>query len=543
MTRRELIAAALGLLLAGAAIWLPPIEKYVHSETLITESCRIHTTQRASAPVAENKDVAIIFHGLSANRKLMEPVARWAVATGLRAYLIDMPGHGDSAEPFSFERAEQCAAEFLTELTKRGVLDPRRTVLIGHSMGASIAIRLADRYHAAATIAISPAPLTPQPGPWQHATPYTLPQRLPSNLLVFIASLDPFPIRDSAKQWAAAGPDHSDADFTARRALRLTDLSLATHVSVLVDTRVALESADWLQRALAMPRYPSDLRTPPFAFALALLGVMLLFPAVATLLLPRASAGATAGVPFATWKVYATWAAASLLAAVVLKFWIPLAALRLFSGDYLASFLLIVGLAAIAVYCKQAGCPILAVFARVGPLVPFLKSQISDPKFPFDLRLRQRRDGSPRSILAATLLAFVAFLAASWLLAWQATDVWLNVARSLRFPFVLLAAFPYALAEELALGPPRTGTADVWRRLLRALALRAILFVAMLAAFLLLRSNQILIPLLALYLLLFSIAQRLGADAIRRRTGSAAVAAVFGAILTAWFIAAVFPLL
>jgi hypothetical protein len=44
------------------------------------------------------------------------------------------------------------------------------------------------------------------------------------------------------------------------------------------------------------------------------------------------------------------------------------------------------------------------------------------------------------------------------------------------------------------------------------------------------------------YLALFSIGQRLGADAVRRRTGSAAAAAFFGAILGAWFIAAAFPL-
>jgi hypothetical protein len=65
----------------------------------------------------------------------------------------------------------------------------------------------------------------------------------------------------------------------------------------------------------------------------------------------------------------------------------------------------------------------------------------------------------------------------------------------------------------------------------------------MLAAIFVLRSNQILIPLLALYLGLFSLFQRLAADAIRRRSSSALAAAVFSAILAAWYIAAVFPLL
>ncbi|MGH9817460.1 MAG: hypothetical protein ACRD6I_15420, partial [Candidatus Acidiferrales bacterium] len=104
------------------------------------------------------------------------------------------------------------------------------------------------------------------------------------------------------------------------------------------------------------------------------------------------------------------------------------------------------------------------------------------------------------------------------------------------------AMLPYAVAEEWALGVPLAGKGAAWRRVFRALALRALIWAMMILAFLVLRSNQVLIPLLAVYLALFSIAQRLGADAIRRRTGSAAAAAVFSAILAAWYIAAVFPL-
>jgi hypothetical protein len=48
--------------------------------------------------------------------------------------------------------------------------------------------------------------------------------------------------------------------------------------------------------------------------------------------------------------------------------------------------------------------------------------------------------------------------------------------------------------------------------------------------------------LLAVFLALFSILQRLGADVLRKRTGSIAAAVLFSAILAAWFVAAVFPL-
>jgi len=61
-------------------------------------------------------------------------------------------------------------------------------------------------------------------------------------------------------------------------------------------------------------------------------------------------------------------------------------------------------------------------------------------------------------------------------------------------------------------------------------------------AFFALASGQILLPILVVQFALFSAAQGLVSDALRRRTGSLAAAALFGAILTAWFVAAVFPI-
>jgi len=74
------------------------------------------------------------------------------------------------------------------------------------------------------------------------------------------------------------------------------------------------------------------------------------------------------------------------------------------------------------------------------------------------------------------------------------------------------------------------------------LLLRLEIFLACTLAYYELRSGQVLIPLLAVFLALFSILQRLAADAVRKRTGSIAAAIIFSAILAAWFVAAVFPL-
>jgi hypothetical protein len=124
---------------------------------------------------------------------------------------------------------------------------------------------------------------------------------------------------------------------------------------------------------------------------------------------------------------------------------------------------------------------------------------------------------------------------------WQLADAWLNGPRWMRFAAILPITLIFCGAEELALGPLQSGK----RRALRFavfLVLRLEIFLACTLAYYELRSGQVLIPLLAVFLALFSIAQRLGADALRKRTGSAAAAILFSAILVAWFVAAVFPL-
>jgi predicted permease len=62
------------------------------------------------------------------------------------------------------------------------------------------------------------------------------------------------------------------------------------------------------------------------------------------------------------------------------------------------------------------------------------------------------------------------------------------------------------------------------------------------AALFFLHSGEILMVLLVLYFVLVSLLQRLAMDVVRRETQSATAAAVFGAILSAGFALAIFPL-
>jgi hypothetical protein len=104
---------------------------------------------------------------------------------------------------------------------------------------------------------------------------------------------------------------------------------------------------------------------------------------------------------------------------------------------------------------------------------------------------------------------------------------------------LFVAAFAYLFGEELLLGPvaSRGRQSRVWL----ALAVRAIAFIALIFGIFVLHSGAILVILLALYLALFFLFQRLGMDIVRQETGSPIAAALFGAILLAGFCLVIFP--
>jgi hypothetical protein len=202
-------------------------------------------------------------------------------------------------------------------------------------------------------------------------------------------------------------------------------------------------------------------------------------------------------------------AVCALVGVLVLALFVPLAFLHLYAGDYLASLLLIAGALLLALNWKAA---------------------------------RQSWRLSASALLAAAALGFTVILGFGAWLNWQVADLWMNAPRWLRFAGLLPIAWIFCFAEEVMLGPVESGRRRGGRRFALCLALRAELWLACLLAYYALANSQVLILVLVASLTTFSILQRLAADALRLRTGSPAAAALFGAILAAWFIAAVFPL-
>jgi hypothetical protein len=298
-------------------------------------------------------------------------------------------------------------------------------------------------------------------------------------------------------------------------------LARATHVSILFDGRVVRASQQWSADALHFTAQPV---IPPYAplvgSLMGLAGILLLAgPFVRetlTLPSPRTRPGqpsateaqntsaALAAVPL--FRALLEIGVASFLAVALLRFWNPLSFVRLYNGSYFASFLLIAGLAVLLVHYKAARLlfatrvSILGLAAAAGLLLHLLVTGWLDTAF---------------------------------------SESWLTWARWPRFPLLFVAALAGLLAEELLLGP--VGERPNIGRVSQALALRFIAFLAFLFGIFALHSGAILLLLLAVYLALFSIFQRLGMDVVRRRTGSAIAAAVFGAILLAGFCLVIFP--
>jgi pimeloyl-ACP methyl ester carboxylesterase len=508
------------LALAGATLlflgarWIRVAELPKQEIVLSAGGCNTPMTVLQPPPGVQSAGSAVLIHGLSANRRLMMYLAEDFAGHGFQSYAMDLPGHGDSKDKFSFLHAQDCATAAVEALIQAGAINPKTTILVGHSMGGSIAIRMADRDPVAATIAISPGPTIP-------------PRRMPSNLLVFSASADISVLKNAARSLSdlAGGKRAAPADFAQQRAFELQLIPHSSHTSLISDRRVAHNSEQWAMQTLFPDISPEtvalnlDLATYETfgngrrrlaGGALGLIGILLIFPLAASLL-AKIGGPTSPEVPGLRPRVpmlLAEVAICAMIGVLLLTLGVPLKFLHLYTGAYLVSLLTVVGLMLLVL------------------------------NFGFALEYASLR---PLRLIGALLLGFATFLSIGVWLNWQITDAWLNVPRWLRFAEILPFLWLYFFAEEVVLGPVRSG-GERAKRFAVFLALRLEIFLACVLAYYAFASGQVLIVLLFVYLALFSILQRLATDALRSRTGTATAAALFGAILGAWFIASLFPL-
>ncbi len=464
-----------------------------------TAACRMDllAVSRVDLPASPETGSVVLLHGLSANKLIMQYLARSFAQLGLRVYIPDLPGHGRSPGPFTPERAEGCAASLVRGLSARGMIVPNRTILAGHSMGGAIALLEAEKLRPAGVIAISPAPMQPEHGVIRENLLFHNLPKVSPNTQILAGEFEPRGIVENARDLA-----EKSADFS----VQFTVVPSNTHVSVLFSPTVARECQAWAAKALSLP---DDARLPSRVYLLGcLLGLVGIVLVGGPFLReihgnePREDLSAASALPRLRGALeIALFSAAALH---LLHYGHALHVLHLFEGDYLASFLLIVGVGLILLHLKPARAHLRA----------------------------------PAGLIFATAFAAILlhFLVTGWF-ELTATEAWLTVSRWERFPLFFLAAFLFLFGVELLAGPVAKGRLryGYWFGLI------ALAWLALAGGVLYLKSGEILLVLLSPYFALFFLLSGLGTQLVRRLSGSAVAAAVFGAILLTGFCLVLFP--
>jgi pimeloyl-ACP methyl ester carboxylesterase len=498
--------AGILLLVIGGALALLPARHYTEHRYIVdSASCQMNlvVVSRADLLASPNTGVVVLLHGLSANGMIMDYLARAFANEGLTVFIPDLPGHGRSPGPFSPDRAESCAASLVRGLEARAMIIPDRTILAGHSMGAAIALRIADKFRPAGVIAISPAPMINAHGVIPENLLYhTLPLLVP-NTLVMAGQFEPAGLAANAADLATKSPYPSWVKF------RLIPWN--THVSMLFSPTVAREAQQWAAKALNLPetgQLPS--RSNLIACVLGLIGVVLLAGPFLREMVGKQAA--PEGEDPAPEVAKGHWLRGTLelvllsaAAVQVLRYWIPLRILHLFEGDYLASFFLIVGLGLILLHWQPAW------------------------------EALRKRSGV---VLGAAIGGLLLLLLVTGWFALTSTGTWLTWQRWARFPLFLLATFVFFYGIELVVGPVERGRIryGFW------CALMVLAWLALTVGLFYLRSGAILLVLLSPYFAVELLLSGLGVQLVRRVSRSSPGAALFGAILLAGFCLVIFPL-
>jgi pimeloyl-ACP methyl ester carboxylesterase len=491
----------MGLLVVGALLAYLPSRGYVQRHVVAaTAACRVDTIivqARGDVP-SQNTGAVVLFHGLSANKFIMTYLARSFADLGLTVFVPDLPGHGRTPGPFTPQAAQDCASSLLRGLSARGLILPDRTILAGHSMGGAIALRVAPEFRPAGVIAISPAPMQAAHGVTPEKLIFHNVPRLLPNTLITAGAFEPQGLAANAADLVP----RDNADPT----IQFHSLPWQSHVSVLFSPGVARMAQTWAAAALHLSN-PGKLPSRLFLLGgiLGLTGILVLagpFLQELTVVAPKEEAEPKdAPGPL---RLFGEVLLVSLAAVALLRYVIPLKALGLFEGDYLASFFLLAGVGLIA-----------------------LHPRLASRKFAV----------KPGVLAAAAFAALILHLLVTGWLDLTITGAWMTLQRWGKFPLFFLACFFFFYALDILLGPveqPR-------RRLVIDVAAILLAWLCLAAGTFLLHSGQVLVVLLAPYFALFFLLSRMGARLVRSRTASATAAAVFSAILFAGICLVLFP--
>jgi pimeloyl-ACP methyl ester carboxylesterase len=398
----------------------------------------------------------LVVHGLDSSKDTMQIISASLTDSGFDVYNIDLPGHGDSTARFD----AQLARETLRAIV--GEVNP--DIVLGHSLGAGLLLDLAGDQHFSTMVLLSPPPIS-------------ISEIQADRALLITGAYDIGRIREFASRmndlgnprvewWNLRWAGHSSAIFNMVHIRRIVEWLGGEATRVRTTERLiamcAMLISAFVLMASALPGRALDTRLMPL-------------PATAI-----------------------RYVAAAGVAILILRFFVPLAWLRLFATDYMISFLFLTGL-------------ILWIQLPIWP-----KTRIAN---------------IVKAAAAATFIIGLALIAAAPIM-----HMSLSHSRWWRFPFIAAASLPLFLFDETTIRKIRPR----WASIGMAVLTRTILWAGLITGVLLLNRDAAFLVLIAHLMVFFWIALWFGAYVVHRHTQDPFAAALFAALVQGWAFAAWF---
>jgi len=399
----------------------------------------------------------LVVHGLDANKEMMNVLCLGLSDAGFNVYSMDMPGHGDSTAGFNAMLARQSINAALD------LLGPN-TIVIGHSLGGALLLDLASERSYGTVVLLSPAPTPVDKIRADRMLVLTGQFELPK-ITVFVPQLE----------------------ITGSEGVDLRRIPWAGHSGYMIHPEAIREIVVWLGGD------PARLQTTR-RLLLLLLEIVSALSIGALWLRGKPVAAERIHLPSRIISYIAACTVALLISGVVvIASW-----LRLYSTDYLISFVFVIGVALAPLYIRK---------------LSFRFSQI------------------PVGILAAASVIAVAVLVGS-----ELVHLTLSDGQWWRFAAITILSLPLAFADEVLLRPIRpwwkgAGVAALTRIAIAAYVVTGVLTMNRDDAFVVLVIHFIAILWMVLWL---------AGEFVRRRTQDPLATAVFTAIVQAWIFAAIF---
>ncbi len=470
---------------------------------------------------------ALLVHGVSASKSAMIQLGVRLAHRGIECHLLDLPGHGSSVERFSPRAGVQAVREVI-DATRRA--NPGRSaelLVIGHSLGGSLALDAARGDDEVTVIGLSPAaaPLTPE---------------VPRRLLLIIGQYDlPTVRRGAAFMFERAtgillpSPLSPGSWRSPTHSKELVVLPGADHTSTALRSESSEQISKWLmeqhpESRLLDPDHSEHLLWRLVSCSCLLLIFLPAFHLAADLIEQIPGLGRTARTPdtcpthgtpnppadrskIRRWLAdrsqrispLGSYALASLVGVIILSLVNPWKSLHLLGGGFLTGFLCLAGLTLLILKWPQglslSVADLLKVFVAVGIIAFWLGPELSN--------------------------YFVH-------LSWVPSRLW-------RIPLITLSVLPFFLADEWVCRKQLKdiGTLNLW---FFHLSSRFLMALAWILGFFVLTNGEFLILLVLPATIAFSVLGWFYCEIVYEQTQSVAASAWFGALLSGWFISAFF---